>query len=62
MVKLYKELIMEEVKKLEKKVRQPWEKMKMVRIGNIEDLVQAGGGKQSIQAPDGPDARKPPGL
>jgi hypothetical protein len=52
---------MEDEKKVEKKDRQPWKKMEMVRIGNIAELVQSGGGKQSIQSPDGPDARKPPG-
>jgi hypothetical protein len=30
-------------------------------VGTIAGLIQAGGGKLSTQAPDGPDVRKPPG-
>lgn len=30
-------------------------------MGLVHDIVQHGGGKLSINAPDGPDVRKPPG-
>lgn len=30
-------------------------------LGTITEVVQNGNGKLSINAPDGPDARKPPG-
>jgi hypothetical protein len=34
---------------------------KLEFIGDLVDVVRSGGGKASINAPDGPDTRKPPG-
>ena len=30
-------------------------------VGSITDIVQHGAGKLSVDSPDGPDVRKPPG-
>jgi hypothetical protein len=30
-------------------------------VGLVTEVVQSGGGKLSVDSPDGPDTRKPPG-
>jgi hypothetical protein len=34
---------------------------KLTYVGLVTEVVQAGGGKLSVDSPDGPDTRKPPG-
>jgi hypothetical protein len=31
-------------------------------VGLLTEIVQSGVGKMSVNAPDGPDTRKPPGI
>jgi hypothetical protein len=38
-----------------------YEPPKLTYVGKVVDIVQSGGGKLSVDAPDGPDTRKPPG-
>jgi len=41
--------------------RKPYQPPRLTFLGNLVDVVRAGGGKVSLLAPDGPDVRKPPG-
>ena len=41
--------------------RNPWEPMRLVRVGHVGEAVQGGGGKLSPMAHDTGDVRKPPG-
>jgi len=41
--------------------RRPYQRPTLTYVGDLVDVVQSGGGKASLTAPDGPDVRKPPG-
>lgn len=41
--------------------KKPWEPMRLDYLGSVRDLVQSGTGKRSVNSPDGPDTKKPPG-
>ena len=38
-----------------------YEPPRLTYVGQVSELVQSGNGKATINYPDGPDTRKPPG-
>ena len=41
--------------------KQPWERMRLIEVGTIAEVVQGGGGKLSPPTADPGDQRKPAG-